>query len=260
MVQRIINKIIKIFTGFSFQKDASAFVKGSHPGGKNFKGFIRLSGKSLLVVGKNVKFRGNLTVSDNAEVIIEDDCSLMNVQFNVSGNSKVHLGKGTIFCSGPSGYLEIDIIDGTFKLEGFNRIMSQILVRFGGVLIIGKFSGIGYNSEIRCEESITIGTYGLFSYEVNIYDSDTHSTDWNKRKERIETGYPVGTSEIEKPKTKPVIIGDHVWLGKGVTITKGTRIGNRCIVGIQTVVGGGEYADDSTIVSNKPRIITRQNG
>jgi acetyltransferase-like isoleucine patch superfamily enzyme len=259
MVQRIIRKISKTFTGFALRKDPESIIKGFRPRGKNFKGVIRLSEKSSLTIGRNVTFSGVLIIKEASHVVIEDECSLTDVRFNVTGNSKIHLGKGAVLCAGPLGYLNVDILNGTFILEGYNKIMSLILVKFGGVLTIGKFSGIGQNSEIRCEESVTIGSHGLFSYEVSIYDSDTHSTDWEKRRERIEAGYPVGASEIEKPKTRPVIIGDDVWLGKGVTITKGTKIGNRCIVGIGTVVGGGEYADDTTIVSDKPRIITRAN-
>lgn len=259
MVQRIIRKVIKIFTGFSLQKDESSVIKGSHPGGKNFRGVIKLSGKSSLTLGHNVKFSGELIIKDNSDVVIENGCSLIGVRFHVTGNSKIRLGEGAILCAGPAGYLNVNVSNGTFILEGFNKIMSLILVRFGGILTIGKFSGIGYNSEIRCEESITIGSYGLFSYEVCIYDTDTHSTDWEKRRERIEAGYPIGTSEIEKPKTKPVIIGNDVWIGKGAMISKGTKIGDRCMIGLRTSVGGGDYPDDTTIVSDKPRIITRKN-
>jgi acetyltransferase-like isoleucine patch superfamily enzyme len=259
MVQRIIRKVIRSFTGFSFRKEKQSAVQGVYPGGKKFKGEIRLSGTSSLTLGKNITFDGVLFISGSSQVVIEDDCSLTGVRFYVSGNSNVYFGKGSVLCPGPLGYLNINIIEGAFSLKGFNKIMSEILVKFGGKLIIDRFTGIGYNSEIRCEESITIGSYGLFSYDVNIYDSDTHSTDWKKRRERIEAGYPVGASEVEKPKTKPVIIGDDVWIGKGATITKGTQIGNRCMIGIRTVVGGGHYPDDTTIVSDKPRIITRAN-
>ncbi len=64
--------------------------------------------------------------------------------------------------------------------------------------------------------------------------------------------------EETKPATSPVSIGDDVWIGQEVTITKGTRIGNRCIVGIRTILGSGVVEDDSIVVAGKPRIISKR--
>ncbi len=36
--------------------------------------------------------------------------------------------------------------------------------------------------------------------------------------------------------TTPIVVGDHVWLGERVTITKNAQIPNNCIVGIASVV------------------------
>ncbi len=223
---------------------------------KYFTGSLKIANESKLIVGKNVKFHANLRLGTNSVVYIGDNCIFQNTSIFISNNSEVNIGEGTVISPPKEFSTIIQIDDGKLFLEGYNNIMSHILVRFGGKMKVGKYTGIGYNSEIRCEESITIGSYGLFSYDVCIYDTDTHSTDWQKRRERIVAGYPYGTSEVEKPNTKPVIIGDDVWLGKGATIVKGTQIGNRCVVGIRTVASG-IYDDDTTIVSHKPRIIKR---
>lgn len=226
---------------------------------KNFRGKIHVQNRSRLIIGKNVLFNADMRVSNGSEVTIENDCVFKNSIIHITNHSKVFFGKGVMMLSGPFGPVPVQIDNGTLSFEGYNRFMSEILVRFGGIMKVGKYTGIGYNSEIRCEESVTIGDYGMFSYDVCIYDTDTHSINWQERRKRITEGYPVGTAEKERPRTKPVIIGDDVWLGKGATITKGTKIGNRCIVGTRTVVGGGEYPDDTTLVSNKPRIITKKN-
>lgn len=226
---------------------------------EHFVGSIKIQENSKLILGRNVKFQANVNISGNSRVFIADDCIFQNVSFFIANNAEVHIGKGTVF-SPPSNFKTvIEVNNGKLFLEGYNNIMSHLLVRFGGTMKIGKYTGIGYNSEIRCEESVTIGSYGLFSYDVCIYDTDTHSTNWKKRRERIEIGYPYGASEVEKPNTKPVVIGDDVWIGKGATITKGAQIGNRCIIGIRTVVPGGIYEDGVTIVSDKPRILLRKN-
>ena len=260
MVLRILKSIIKVFVKFYLYKEDGSKIIGNRPHSKNFKGRIRLSGNSSLVLGNNIQFNGTLIIGNNSEVTIEDGCIIKNAEISILNNSIARIGKETVIDGLPIKHLVIYLDNGNLNLEGYNKIMSEILVRFGGVLTIGKYTGIGYHSEIRCEESITIGSFGLFSYEVCIYDTDTHSTNWEKRRERIIVGYPVGTAEVEKPNTKPVFIGNDVWLGKGVTIAKGTKIGDRCIVGIRTVVGSGEYPDETTIVSDKPRIISKNNG
>lgn len=256
-----LRKIIKdIYTGgLSFKASRDSTITGFEANRKKFAGVVSVTGNSTLKLGKNISFKAELYIGNNSEVIIEDDCIFENTTLYISNHSKVYFGKGVMLLSGPNKTVPIQVDNGSLSFAGYNRYMSEILVRFGGVMKVGKYSGIGYNSEIRCEESLTIGDYGLFSYDICIYDTDTHSTDWQERRKRITEGYPVGTAEKEKPKTKAVVIGDDVWLGKGVTITKGTTIGNRCMVGIGTVVGGGEYPDDTTIVSNKPRIITKKN-
>jgi acetyltransferase-like isoleucine patch superfamily enzyme len=257
-----LRKIIKeLYPGerFSFKVSEDSQFKGRKPAGKEFTGKISVFGNSTLTIGNNVFFNSELRIGNHSEVTIEDDCVFKNNLIHITNHSKVYFVKGVMMLSGPVGTVPVQIDNGTLTFEGYNRFMSEILVRFGGVMKVGKYTGIGYNSEIRCEESVTIGDYGLFSYDICIYDTDTHSTDWEERRKRITEGYPVGTAEKEKPRTKPVIIGDDVWLGKGATITKGTKIGNRCIVGTRTIVGGGDYPDDTTLVSNKPRIITKKN-
>jgi acetyltransferase-like isoleucine patch superfamily enzyme len=223
---------------------------------KEFEGKMHLD-KVELYLGRNITFDAIFNLS-HSKVHVGNNCTFRNVYFYVSNNSEVFFGDGCIF-SPPSGHTAHIVIDnGRVTFEGYNNINAHILVRFGGEMKVGKYAGIGYDSEIRCENFVQIGSYGLFSYDVCIYDTDTHSTEWEKRRERIESGYPFGANEVERPNTKPVIIGDDVWLGKGVTITKGAQLGDRCIVGIRTTVGGGIYDCDTTIVSNKPRVINKK--
>lgn len=252
-IRRTASSLIK----FYLHKDKTSHVYGVKPSSRNCEGRITLSEGSSIRMGNNIKFKGMMWVTKNSEVIIEDGCEFTDVNIVINSNSKVFIGKNSFLSPEFGRPISITINNGTFLAEGYNRIACTIAVEFGATLKMGSYTRIGNNSEIVCDESITIGSYGLFSYDVCIYDTDSHSIDWQKRRERIKMGHPTGTSEVEKPNTKPIIIGDDVWLGKGTTITKGTTIGNRCIVGIRTVVGGGNYPDDSSIVSNKPRIIPR---
>ncbi len=221
-------------------------------------GKIVVGKNSSLLIEDNVLVNANLLIGDNCTVSIRKGSLLKNVTFVIQNNSIVEVGAGAIFNTPLRYHNEIVVDNGTLILAKNVRIQADILVRFGGKMTIGEYTGIGYGSEIRCEEQIDIGSYGLFSYEVCIYDTNTHSTDWQERRERIEKMYSSGIGEEKRPGTKPVCIGNDVWIGKGATILKGCVIGNRSVVGIRTVVSSEIYEDDSIIVSQKPKVISKK--
>ena len=95
----------------------------------------------------------------------------------------VNIGEGAIINSPVSPASSVSIDNGTFRLAERAHIMStSVLVRFGGTLTIGRYTGIAYDSEIRCEQQVDIGSYNMISYRVCIYDTNTHSTDWRERR------------------------------------------------------------------------------
>jgi acetyltransferase-like isoleucine patch superfamily enzyme len=85
------------------------------------------------------------------------------------------------------------------------------------------FSGVN----IGCSEKITIGNDCLVGANVLITDTDWHPLDPAKRKER---GF---SSSI---KSKPVKIGNNVFIGANSIILKGTEIGDNSVIGAGSVV------------------------
>ena len=82
--------------------------------------------------------------------------------------------------------------------------------------------GSGYmNNDCRiiCTKSITIGENAAIAGGVVIRDSDDHSI--------VSHPYQM---------TKPVVIGNHVWIGENAMILKGVHIGDGSIVGAGSVV------------------------
>ncbi len=226
---------------------------------KLVRGIIVVGSNSSLVIEAGATIDSDITIGDNCEVRFEKDSRLVNASFSVVNGSSVIVGEGAIIDSPVQPRSAVYVDNGTLRLDQRAHIMStELLVRFGGKLSIGKYTGIAYGSEIRCEEQVDIGSYGMISYRVCIYDTNTHSTDWRERRERIEHCFPEGVFEEQKPATSPVSIGDDVWIGQEVTITKGVKIGNRCIIGIRTILGSGVVDDDSVVVAGKPRIISKR--
>lgn len=82
--------------------------------------------------------------------------------------------------------------------------------------------GSGYINrflKIRCYNSISIGEGVAISENVTIWDSDAHVIEGK-----------------ETESTKPVTIGNHVWIGNNVTILKGVTIGDHAVIAAGAVV------------------------
>ncbi len=90
-------------------------------------------------------------------------------------------------------------------------------------IYIGDYTGINYNTVIVAREKIDIGNNVMIGPDVAIYDHDhVFCSDEVIRKQ----GYV----------TKPIVIEDNVWLGAGVIVLKGVKIGKGSIVGAGTIV------------------------
>jgi acetyltransferase-like isoleucine patch superfamily enzyme len=218
-------------------------------------GRLTLGENSMLQVGSHTQIDADILIGDSCHITIGANCKLRNTLFRFENGAVVTIGNGVVF-NNPAPLVPSIVVDaGTLLIADWVLMQAELLVRFGGTMTIGEYTGVGYGSEIRCEEKITIGKYVLISYDVCIYDTNTHSTDWQQRRQVIERMRKYGAGEQEKPETKPVYIGDDVWVGKGATILKGSVIGNRSILGIRTIVSNGVYEDDSIIVTSAPRRI-----
>jgi len=220
------------------------------------RGSISVGKNSTLTIEGGTDIAGEINIGENCTVLINRKCHFNNTVLDVQDYSNVTIGEGVFITSDERYPTSIRVHNGTLSIAEKVRIKSDILVRFGGKLSIGKYTGIERGGEVRCEDEIFIGDFGMISYHVLIFDTNTHSTDWQERRKIIEEGYPIGASEKTRPKTKPIHIGDDVWIGDGATVMKGCFIGNRCIIGTRTILGNCSIADDSTVVAAYPRIIS----
>jgi acetyltransferase-like isoleucine patch superfamily enzyme len=221
---------------------------------------VSIGDSSQLLIGRGTTFDGRLEIGSNCRVVIGDGCFIENVRMIIGEGAEVTIANGALVDGFRHTPAVVIVRGGRLTLGEKAHLQGESQVRFGGHLSIGTHTGIGFGSEIRCEERVEIGSFGMISYGVSIFDTNTHPVDWQVRRERIIAGYPFGTEEPERPSTSPVKIGDDIWIGKGAVITKGTRLGDRCIVGIGTVVPAGDYPPDSTIVSPRPRVLSTDSG
>lgn len=154
-----------------------------------------------------------------------------DVIINLAKSARIHVLKGR-FLIGESDAstcqrtrkTEITLADNAqLTLHGDVILYEGVGVRVteGAKLSIGDHTYINRSASIDCTQEITIGDYCAISDNVQILDSDFHTI--------IHDGK---TSE----KSKPIHIGNHVWIGRGVIILKGVTIGDGAIVGAGSVV------------------------
>ena len=94
---------------------------------------------------------------------------------------------------------------------------ADIILFEGAHLTLGDNSFINSNSKIRCHKSITIGDDCAISHDFTVMDSNAHSLDGDRG-------------------TKPVVIGNRVWIGTRVTVLSGVTIGDGAVIAANAVV------------------------
>ncbi|MEE9433194.1 MAG: acyltransferase [Sphingorhabdus sp.] len=133
---------------------------------------------------------------------------------DIRAGASLRIGDGTLINSRNFGY----------HLNMF-RPCKFLADRPGAEIIIGKNCRI-HGTCIHAYERITIGDNCLIAANSQIFDGNGHSTSLDDVDNRINT---TGGS-------KPVTIGDSVWIGTGVNILPGVTIGRGAIIAAGSVV------------------------
>ena len=110
-----------------------------------------------------------------------------------------------------------------FKGSGVIGNGCSLTVGKDGILLMGENFGITGNVSIHCFENVIIGAFFSCSWNVTIDDTDHH-----KLMDVIQNK--------EKTETRPIIIGDYVWLCQHVTVLKGSELPAWTIVSSNSLV------------------------
>jgi acetyltransferase-like isoleucine patch superfamily enzyme len=96
-------------------------------------------------------------------------------------------------------------------------------------------------STIVCEHQISFGNDCLLSWDILIMDTDEHPI--------------INQDGIRTNPDKPILVGNHVWIGCKCTLLKGTEIPNNTVVAAGTLLTSAFSGENQVIGGNPPAVL-----
>jgi acetyltransferase-like isoleucine patch superfamily enzyme len=123
----------------------------------------------------------------------------------------------------------------------YSRPVRIVLATFpDGLLEIGERTFVNYGVDICAVKLVRIGCDCLIGTHVSILDNDFHQV----------------TARDHMPDSRPVLIGDGVWIGTRSLILPGVTIGPGAVVGAGSVVTS-DIPERCLAVGNPARVIKK---
>lgn len=186
-----------------------------------FSNIYRIKGKNEVRFRCNAKKTWMYVFGTNNRILVDDSVETYDLRIAVLGNNNTLIIKKEAFVSG------------LIELKGD-----------GNTVTIGEKTGCGHVTILaHYGKKITIGDGCLFSNEIQIRTTDSHSI-LDEHGKRINP-------------EKDVVISDRVWLGTGVVVLKGSHIGTDVVVGAKSMVS--KSIPNNTVVAGIPARVIKEN-
>lgn len=182
-----------------------------------------------------------------------------SAHLHVHNYSLINLAKSATITLPENGYLDVNVLNiqrdkirpCTLWMDENTQLISNGFTMYEGAAIViikgGKLS-LGHNSYmneslIQCANSITIGDNCAIAGDVLIQDTDFHPI--------------INEDGKENPISKPIHIGNHVWICTKSIILKGVNIGDGAIVAAGAVVT--KDVPTGCVVAGNPAKVVKEN-
>lgn len=137
--------------------------------------------------------------------------------------------------------------DGTMIIKDRVQIVStvattELAVGVGGTLEVGERTLINYGTAISAQQLVRIGPRCLIGTYCLMMDNDFHRIEPERR--------------LERPESRPIVLGENVWLGGRVIVMSGVSIGDGSVVGAGSVVT--RDVPPRTLVAGAPARVIRE--
>jgi maltose O-acetyltransferase len=132
------------------------------------------------------------------------------------------------------------VIGSRVQLVSTTSTLELVTMR-GGTLEVGERTLLNYGSSIAAADLVHIGARCLVGTHAVIMDNDFHCVEPERR--------------LEWPKSRPIVIGDNVWIGARVIVLGGVTIGDDSCIGAGSVVV--EDVPPRTVAAGVPARVIR---
>lgn len=116
-------------------------------------------------------------------------------------------------------------------------IGKNAIVKIGGNGFINPFT------KLIIQNGLEIGDNCFISWDCQFLDDDFHAISYE--------------GKIE-PSANNIIVADHVWIGCGVYVFKGTQIGKGSVIASNAVVRG-IFAEENVLIAGNPARVVKRN-
>lgn len=215
----------------------------------------------ISILGIKIKYRIK-HIPEGVKVIIFDDYGNEKIvkKFHgliikscINGNNVVRIHKDVQIIN----KLIINFCDGELRSNNSKVEINKCYIRNASInissdnckLLIGKNCHLGSVNFFLRERgaSILVGDECMFSWNIDIWAGDGH------------TIYDMDNPENILNKIKsPLTIGNHCWIGKDVTFTKGARLPDNSVVGINSLVTRS-FKQSNILIGGNPAKILKEN-
>ncbi|MGO4956326.1 acyltransferase [Luteococcus sp. Sow4_B9] len=165
-----------------------------------------------------------------------------SINFN-STNCVIRFEQGVTW----SGGVQFHQPNGRISIGQRSCFRGAIAVGRDCTVTIGELLSVTSNLEIVTEDgvSVDIGDDCLFAKNVALRAYDNHPI------YDLESGERINFS-------RPIKIGDHVWIGAGATVMGGSTIGGGAIIGTMSVVTASHPIDVHALAVGVPATVRRR--
>jgi acetyltransferase-like isoleucine patch superfamily enzyme len=147
--------------------------------------------------------------------------------------------------------VKIDKRNGRFTTGGVCVLQAHCQIAIVGRgrqpanLYLGEGTEVGDRTIINVSDSVHIGKCCSISWDCDINDSDFHQV--------------ILPDDQRPPKTAPIVIEDHVWIGSRCLILKGVTIGHHSVIAAGSVVRR-DMPPYSLVMGNPARCVSEVKG
>lgn len=135
-------------------------------------------------------------------------------------------------------------VSGTVGFGGKASIGHGSKLSIRGDLALGADFNMTAESTIVCAKSIRFGNDCLLSWDILVMDTDEHPL-YDKEHKRINPD-------------KPIIVGNHVWIGCKCVLLKGAEIPDNTVLAAGTLLTSAFSGEQQVIGGNPPSILKRE--